>query len=149
MKIAILKNYHLEPYFKFFIFFMALVCFSYWDFALNLQTIFYLNFSALKNIKTVLLCLHETLLNISEVFAKGNEAHNNFRLGIGKLLELNISQEVFLKNFNSGEQNYQFIFWGIILSNATGGDKLLRKGLWTHKWLENLCIMIKGDVFSF
>lgn len=35
MKIAILKNYHLEPHFKFFIFFMVLVCFSYWDFALN------------------------------------------------------------------------------------------------------------------
>lgn len=113
------------------------------------RVMLYLNFPAFKNQKMVLLCLHETLLNISEVFAKGNEAHNIYRLKVGKLLELNIIQEVFLKNCSSGKQYYQLIFWGIVLSNATGGDKLLGKGFWTHKRLENFCIIVKGDVLSF
>lgn len=80
-------------------------------------------FQTLKNQKAALQCLHETLLNTGEVFARGNEAHNSYCLKVGKLLKLNVSQEIFLKNCNSGEQYYQFIFCEITLSSAIGGDK--------------------------
>lgn len=53
-------------------------------------------------------CFHEALLNTSEVFAKANEARNSYCLKFGKLLKLNVSQEIFIKN--SGEQYYQLIF---------------------------------------
>lgn len=130
--------------------------FSYFWFVFLTETLHWIcksdilfKFSNFEKSKTSSAMLAWDSLNISEIFAKKSKVHNTFRLKAGKLLKLNTSQEVFIKICSSGEQYYQFIFWGIILSNATGRDKLLRKGFWTHKWLEKFCIIVKGDVFSF
>lgn len=49
--------------------------------------------------------LFKNLLNVYYVLAEGNEACNCC-LKAGHFLQVNISQEVFVKYCNSGEQNY-------------------------------------------